>query len=341
MIQHTTKTTSYNPISTRRLSYGLDINYHDRSIGLARLPQVLSLASASGATVIRTGVGWDELEPQPGVYQWTSLDKLLQLVRSHHLQLLLDIGGTPHWDVPPEASSSANATGYQPLDCGSGGDCQSFGTFMSALARHLLSSPDSTTVRGIVLRNEPQNSAQNWIGGTASSYATYQAAGYAAVHAVTSQWPVLNGGTEAPVPALIDARAPYRTDMAYAQQVTSFAMALYSDAAWCRSLDILDVHVGDAGPVYALQLVDRSEAALQACNGGKAVPVWVTEVSFSSLASIQQLPAVQAVVGDGYGGGAPGQSKYLADTFRALQGDHSVVGINWTFVVDPSGSTGA
>jgi hypothetical protein len=64
--------------------------------------------------------------------------------------------------------------------------------------------------------------------------------------------------------------------------------------------------------------------------------VWVTEVGYPSTPLLQASPEYTKELGDKYQGGEAGQARFLTDTFRALADDDNVVGINWTFPVDPN-----
>lgn len=156
---------------------------------------------------------------------------------------------------------------------------------------------------------------------------------YQAAHAVDSNIDVLNGGTEAVTRSLVQNLAP---QAALDAKAIAFATALYSDPSWCNSLDILDLHVGDFGPFWSPQIVDASEQAIQTCNGGRPIPVWVTEVGYPSTPVLQASPVHTEEPGQGYQGGEAGQARFLTDTFRALAHDDNVIGINWTFTVDPN-----
>ena len=70
-------------------------------------------------------------------------------------------------------------------------------------------------------------------------------------------------------------------------------------------------------------------------EGGR-IPVWVTEVGYPSTPVLQASPVYTEELGDRYQGGEAGQARFLTDTFRALAHDDNVVGINWTFAVDPN-----
>lgn len=323
-----------------RLAYGIDLNYHDRTVGTSRVPRALAAIRAAGATVVRTGVSWSELEPAPGVYRWGALDRGLALVRQEGLRILLELGHTPGWDLPAGTDPGSGQLNYPPRDCQAGGDCGSAAVFVRALVRHIESSGYFGVLAGLIPINEPQNFAKEWVGGRASQYAVFQQAVFRAAHLLAPRLAVLNGGTEI-LPAKLGAIIlRYAKHPSYVRQSGAFTRALYADPRWCRSIGALDVHVGDHGPVYSPQIVDLSERALERCDGGRFVPVWVTEVGYSYLPAVQRQPELRGELGSRYAHGPRSQAGYLHDTLRALARDRNVVGIDWTFLVSPTDQPG-
>ena len=309
------------------ITYGIDVNQFDSDIGPQKVPQVLQMIRQAGARAVRIGASWATTEPSPGVFNWTGVDKLLSTANTDGLVVLYELGNEPAWDA---LGGNVNAP---PSDCASpSASCSSVITYVSNLIAHARNEG----LNYLIVRNEPQNFNKNWVGGTAAAYAHFQQVVYQTAHQASPTIKVLNGGTEAVSASLAKLRNQIQPQTAYMKQVQGFASELYSNPIWCDSLDVLDVHVGDHGPVYSPQIVDASEAALQACNGGKHVPVWVTEVGYPSLASLQASHVYQVELGGNYQGGEAGQARYLTDTFNALAKDPNVIGINWTFMIDPN-----
>ncbi len=306
------------------MTYGLDVNPADPSIGLARVPQVLQLVQRAGASAVRIGGNWATEEPSPGRYNFSEVDQLFSLAKADQLTVLFALGNEPAWDTP------GGKTNAPPSDCDApSASCASVEHYVTALVDH--AAPEG--LRFLIVRNEPQDFAKNWVGGDAASYAHFQSVVYRAAHAADSTIEVLNGGTEAVTPSLVRNLAPQAT---LETKAIAFAAALYSDPVWCHSLDILDLHLGDFGPQWSPQIVHASERALQACNGGRTTPVWVTEVGYPSTPSLQASPAVDKELGGRYQGGPEGQAHFLTDTLSALACADNVIGIDWTFTVDPN-----
>jgi hypothetical protein len=308
--------------------FGIDVDTSDADIGRKHVPQVLSMAKQAGATAVRFGGNWNSAEPSPGVYSFSAIDQLLSLTRSDRLTLLFGLGREPVWDA---TNGNPNAP---PEDCNSPtAPCTSVSNYVTALVRH--TAPEG--LHYIISRNEPEDFNRNWVGSDPNTFAHFQQVVYRAAHDADPSIDVLNGGTVALSRSLVALGKSLAPETPYDQKAVAFASALYANPAYCDSLDVLDLHVGDHGPVYSSRIVDASEKAIKACDGGKHVPVWVTEVGYPSMASLQRSPVYQKeLVEDKYQGGGPGQANFLTDTFTALKKNHNVVGINWTFMIDPN-----
>ncbi|MCL4508205.1 MAG: beta-galactosidase [Chloroflexi bacterium] len=319
------------PPSSARIAYGIDVNQHDKNLLSIGLDRVYQLAAQTGASYVRIGASWSQVQASgPNSYDWSYLDHVVQLATAHGLHVLLEVGVTPSWDLAPGTNGNTSAP---PADCVAGTmDCASFASYMAHLASHVA----PLGVQYLIVRNEPQVTGKNWVGGTPAEFAQFLHAGYVAAHQADPSIKILNGGEEMPSAQLQALAAPL--DGPGLQQELAFEQALYTNPLFCSSLDVLDLHVGFNGPTYSPMIVDSSEQALQRCNGGKQVPVWVTEVAYTSIPQLQALPRLTAELGNGYTNGPASQAQFLADTYAALQHDCNVAGINWTYLVDlPTG----
>jgi Beta-galactosidase len=70
----------------------------------AALDQQMALMASSGVESVRAPLTWAELEPAPGVYNWTISDRLAAAAARYGIKLLVNISATPQW-----ASSQPNA----------------------------------------------------------------------------------------------------------------------------------------------------------------------------------------------------------------------------------------
>lgn len=67
------------------------------------------LASAMcGAKVIRTGVTWGGLEREKGVWDWTTMDRLVDLYGKNGMELQYILAFTPRWAAPESAQKSSD-----------------------------------------------------------------------------------------------------------------------------------------------------------------------------------------------------------------------------------------
>ncbi len=331
------------PPPSRSVAFGEDVNFFQSNIGFSNAPAILALAAGSGVAWLRTGDGgWAADEGTQGQYQFSLLDQLTAGASGAHLGVLLQIGdSTPSWDLPPGANTQNNTIAYAPADCTGAlsgeTDCAAFGSYVKALVENVM----NLGVRYVVVWNEPQNLDKNWVGSNnlsvsqlADAYARLLNQAYVNAHAADPNIEILNGGTEILPQALLDILEQYEPGPALQNAIT-FTQELYSNPLFCDSLDILDVHVGDHGPLFSKEIVDDSERAIQKCNGGKFVPVWVTESAYSDIQAVQTQPELEAELGTTYTSGDSSQQQYLLDTWHALESDPNVVGIDWTFVADP------
>ena len=313
--------------TSQRVTYGIDINQFDQDIGPAKVRQVMTMASSIGARAIRIGASWSSSEPTPGTFNWRPLETIFQDANSLGLTVLLELGNEPTWDAIGGNTSSP------PADCASlSSSCSAVTTYVSALVRQA----KPLGLKYLIVRNEPQNFNKNWVGGSSDAFAHYQQVVYQTAHSADPQISILSGGTESASPTLIGLRNSLGPITPYENEASQFAQDLYLNPSWCNSIDILDIHVGDHGPVYSPQIVDSSESALESCNGNRHTPVWVTEVGYPSDASLQGSNVYQVELANKYTGGQAGQARFLSDTFRALSSDPNVIGVNWTFMIDPN-----
>ena len=314
------------------VNYGIDVNIYDSNIGLANVPRVFQLIHEAGATYVRAGVGWSSVEPSPGTYDWTYLDGLIHAAQNSSLKLLLEVSGTPNWDLPPGANTLGGLINYPPVDCVlPPGDCRSFAEYVTNLTAHVA----PMGVWDLILLNEPQNFPKNWVNGTATEFLTYIHAGYVAAHAVDPQIQILNGGTEIDPPALLAIKEKFVRNASLAQAEYRFVTTLYTSPLWCDSIDILDLHANFDGPYWTPLMVNASYDSFEACNGNRTVPVWVTEMGLSSYGAIQVGAEEEAILGVNYTSGNDSQAEFLIDTMSALARNPHVLGMDWTFLVDP------
>lgn len=85
--------------------------------------RAFALAREMNAEWVRVKLRWSDMEPQPGAYNWASLDQVVTLAQQNNLHLLVALGTAPAW-------ATADGAGGVP------GDPATFGAFVKALAAH-------------------------------------------------------------------------------------------------------------------------------------------------------------------------------------------------------------
>ena len=336
-------TPSTSPPPPRSIAFGEDVNLFQSNIGFSNAQIMYSLVAGSGVKWLRVGDGgWAADETAHGQYKFSTLNQVIDGARAAGLGVLLEIGdSTPSWDLPPGANTQNNSVAYAPADCTGAlngeTDCAAFGEYVRALVQDVM----PLGVHYLVVWNEPQNMPKNWIGSNGQSvtqladdYAQMLHQAYTNAHAVDPTIEILNGGTEILPSTLLSILEKYEPGSTL-QNAIAFTQELYVNSLFCRSIDVLDVHVGDHGPTFSKEIVDDSEQAIQQCNGGASLPVWVTESGYSNIQAVQSQPEIEAELGTAYLSGDTSQQQYLDDTWGALEADSDVIGIDWTFVADP------
>ena len=104
------------PRKSDGLGYGMNVQlfYADRD-------KVLNLVSEAGFGYVKQQVVWYDIEGQPGQYNWSELDNVINSVSQHGLKITLSITKAPSW---------ATSDGGHGMPT----DPQSLGNFMKAIA---------------------------------------------------------------------------------------------------------------------------------------------------------------------------------------------------------------
>ena len=63
----------------------------------AVLDQQMALMARSGVESVRIVFAWEELEPQPGAYDFTAIDRLVATAARHGLASVVNVTATPRW----------------------------------------------------------------------------------------------------------------------------------------------------------------------------------------------------------------------------------------------------
>ncbi len=77
-------------------------DYFDGTSPISRVERHFAAARAVGASYLRCAFSWDAIEKQPGEYDWTFWDKLVELAARNHIGLIPYVAYTPRWAVREE-----------------------------------------------------------------------------------------------------------------------------------------------------------------------------------------------------------------------------------------------
>jgi len=169
------------PVFEKPLSFSILEDY-DKGESLAEVEADFRLFHELGVSTWRGSFGWDDYEPEPGVYDFAWLHRFAELAARHGIALRPYIGYTPAWAAAPGGADDA-PWNNPPRDALR---WQRFVFEMaSAMKRH-------ANVLSFEIYNE-QNSPM-WWDGSAADYATVLALGSAAVRAAGGDDHVLLGG---------------------------------------------------------------------------------------------------------------------------------------------------
>ncbi len=62
-------------------------------------------AALCGVKVVREGIGWDEAEPQKGVWNWELTDEMVEMYKQNGLEMQMILCSPPSWAIPPEIAA--------------------------------------------------------------------------------------------------------------------------------------------------------------------------------------------------------------------------------------------
>jgi|GEM_PF-1597957 hypothetical protein len=273
------------PNDTPATYFGVDINL--QTIGGARnLPTVLQDIQQLGAGWVRIGFPWSVIEPAPGVYHWTQVDRLVALIAGqYHLHILAELDTVPTWAaVGGQVNKYGNGVVANPQD---------FGQFAAAVAQHFAGQ-----VCAFKIFNEPYNSGMYWPNGTPHQYAATLAAAYVAIHQAEPDDLVLDGGIGC-------VSNPTNRSNGIVQNQWFYQLVNDPQYPLGKYVDVLSYHFDALGEAYAADKVNCTRAAL--AKTGYNRPGWADEWSYPSDPQAQAFDAIP-----GYEDGEQSQAAYVA-----------------------------
>ncbi len=174
-------------VETRNPKLGVHTRLADE-VEVWKIARTLEMVREMGAPWIVETFPWAYIEPQPGHYDWTHADQVIELAYQQGLHVIARLDLVPAWARPPGSSSRYLDESHYP----------DYARFAAAFAERYRGK-----VNHIVVWNEP-NLAFEW-GGRRPDPAGYVAllrTAYEAIHAANSEAVVLAAGlaptTESP-----------------------------------------------------------------------------------------------------------------------------------------------
>lgn len=151
----------------------------------AEVEVALDTMQSLGVTQIRIFVPWRAVEPAPGVYNWSEVDKVVDAAYERGIAVMGAVTSTPTW-----------ASDVQDSAYGAPRDPEDFGSFMGALADRYgagAGDPETARISAYEIWNEPQSFVFWSPRPDPAAYTELLKAGYTAVKEVDPTGTVVGG----------------------------------------------------------------------------------------------------------------------------------------------------
>jgi hypothetical protein len=256
---HPTTTTATAVAADHTIHFGVDINFFDENLRStqARL-QALHEVNVLGATWVRSGLGlgWNQVEPTVGVWNFTAADATVAAFQAHHLHMLAELGSTPSWAAAPGNGASYNLPPKDP---------QQFAVYAGKVAAHFRGQ-----ISAYKIYNEPQN-VPAW---SPHLYAEVFALAAQAIHAADPRALVMPGGF-----------------WFAGGHTAEFQRALFADPQYPmgRYVDVINLHMTRTSPASTQRWLHDAHRFMAAFHLN--LPIWVDEFAYPSVSSVQWDPA--------------------------------------------------
>ncbi len=249
----------------------LGINADLTQYDAAALAENLDRIAALGFVWVRQTFAWEEIEPQPGHYEWATYDAIVEALAARGLRPVAVLGRSPAWaadnpTAPPQ-------------------DAQDFARFASAFATRYGDRVDVYQIW-----DEP-NRASGWGGRPADpiGYATLLQVAYRAIHAADPHALVLTGG----LTPTVETGPDNLNDVLYLRVLYEKGAAPFFDGVAANPYGLssgpddrrVDIHLLNFSRLVLL----REEMERQ---GDRSKPLWVTQLGWDAQ---QIAPEQQAV----------------------------------------------
>ena len=275
-----------------------------------------ALLEQAGVKWVRQGIMWEQIEPQPGKWNWSAADRVVQAAGKHHIHLLWLVGNTAPWD-----SDNGQWNGV-PKDLGNNDG--HFVHFLQQLVGRYKGS-----VHHWEIRNEP-NLEYMWHGRKAERYALYLTEAHRVIKNHDPKATVVFGGLGG---GMMEQTSWFREVLA----------ALHKQGK-ALPFDVANFHVyageadrkftgADSVQKYLTWCNERIKETMNAENLAK-MPVWITELDYPAA------PKHQAQ-DPGFQHGEESQAKLIRELLPGFAQTDPQRRVFWASLLDDFDDAGA
>lgn len=153
LVRDTVLATPLPPFHARRSIQNTDLNpyganfFLEREVEAWKRERTVRMAREANIGWARQEFIWAEIEPEPGIYNWSKYDEIVTLFEQYNIQVIARLDRPPAW-----ARTGASATGSS----GPPDDFEAYGKFVEEFAKHYRDRIDY-----LQIWNEP-NLAREW-----------------------------------------------------------------------------------------------------------------------------------------------------------------------------------
>jgi hypothetical protein len=227
--------------------------------------------AATNAGSIRIDLLWRDVEPRPGVFDWTQLDKVVDTAAANHMDVLLTLRAISNWGtaIRRDPAKDTNKDPYRGAALPT--DMDAWATYVSTLALRYKG-------RGVAyeIENEPNS---NFWSGTMDDYLALLKASYAAITRSDPQAKVIAGALACHI--AFDLADPDALEKANTL-LDSWQLAILATHAF-NAIGVHDYYFPDRavnGWIFASYLMHIQDLARD--SGCDHCPLWVTETGYVS-----------------------------------------------------------
>lgn len=234
------------------MTLGLCEDYPEGSRSIETARRDLQLLEHAGISVLRISIGWDEIEPEKGKFDFAFWDAFVTMaVKDFHVRLIPYVAYTPRWAVRKELRNNEDHWRHAPQNV------HDWAVMLGTLARRYEGLIDSWE-----LWNEPDN-ADYWRG-TKEEFAGLLKVGAEAIRRVNPKLQVVLGGVAWDV---------------------EFLESMFRDHGVAPSIDVVNLHAyfetwHHAGLETLSEYVGRAREIVGRYGEGEAI--WLAEVGYSN-----------------------------------------------------------